>query len=215
MEACDVFVRAAGLGNARSLGSWLREGQCPGGAEPVIPSCGLIRLWPRMYQRCLAEFSAEVAPQTSLRRSFEHARTLGLSGVRDYLHLASATVAVWAQHSWPQNWGHRGNMPLHLSVTQKITENWFHFWGHSATEFEGFPLVLIGPFAHAWVPRRPGKAWDAALSTRKRYRAIYTHGAQRQNVKIFKDVEKPLEKCGKLRQSLSCCENARKTNVFA
>ena len=134
----------------------------------------------------LAEFSAEVAPQTSLRRSFEHARTLGVSAVRDYLHLASATVAVWAQHFWPQKWGHRGNMPLHVSVTQKITENWFHFWGHSATEFEGFPLVLIGPFAHAWVPRRPGKAWDAALSTRKRYRAIYTHGAQRQNVKTLK-----------------------------
>ena len=134
----------------------------------------------------LAEFSAEVAPQTSLRRSFEHARTLGLSGVRDYLHLASATVAVWAQHSWPQNWGHRGNMTLHFSVTQKITENWFHFWGHSATEFEGFPLVLIGQFAHAWVPRRPGRAWDAALSTRKRLRTIYTHGAHRQNVKILK-----------------------------
>ena len=52
VEACDVFVRAAGLGNARSPGSWLREGQCPGGTKPVIPSCGLIRLWPRMYQRC-------------------------------------------------------------------------------------------------------------------------------------------------------------------
>ena len=57
----------------------------------------------------LAEFSAEVAPQTSLRRSFEHARTLGVSAVRDYLHLASATVAVWAQRAWPQNWRHRGN----------------------------------------------------------------------------------------------------------
>ena len=57
----------------------------------------------------LAEFSAEVAPQTSLKRSFEHARTLGVSAVRDYLHLASATVAVWAQHFWPQKWGHRGN----------------------------------------------------------------------------------------------------------
>ena len=79
-------------------------------------------------------------------------------------------------------------MPLHVSVTQKITEIWFHFWGHSATEFEGFPLVLIGQFAHAWVPRRPGKAGDVALSTRKRYRAIYTHGAQRQNVKIRKSL---------------------------
>ena len=74
-------------------------------------------------------FPAHVHPRS--------ARGAGLSvpGVRNGCCLG-ATL-------WSQNWGHRGNMPLHVSVTQKITQNRSQFLGHYASEFEGLPLILI------------------------------------------------------------------------
>ena len=118
------------LGNARSPGSWLREGQCPGATEPVMLPCGLIRLWAQnVSAQLLVEFSADVAPQPSLKCCFQHMCTLGLPGVRDYLCLASATVVVWAQHFGPKT-GDTVETCRYMSASpKKSPKTGPNFWG--------------------------------------------------------------------------------------
>ena len=78
-----------------------------------------------------------MAPQASLRCCFLHPRfargaELSTPGVRNGCSLG-ATL-------WSQKWGHRGNMLLHPSVTQKITQKWYQFLGSLCEPFFQFSV---------------------------------------------------------------------------